>query len=162
MLIKDKNGNFEHRAMTEITISDLDKKLDSILAYAKKIESAKRMDRYVDEGLMRTWSKNRSSIQRSLYLILNAEGKLDVGFQQNHDDIYVIVAQFLLRMAQEWKDGILLAEDIDKEFYDYLDKVDKYEAFNVFFKKNYNIISEMIKEVRTKHKEIESTGKYED
>ena len=51
MLIKDKNGNFKHRGMTEITISDLDKKLDVILAYSKKVESTKRIDRYVDDGL---------------------------------------------------------------------------------------------------------------
>ena len=162
MLIKDKNGNFKHRGMTEITISDLDKKLDVILAYSKKVESTKRIDRYVDEGLMRTWSKTRSSIQMTLDLILNTKGKLHVGIQQNHDDIYEIVAKFLLRMAQEWKSGVLLIGDINREFYDYLDKIDKYEKFNVLFSRNYNIVHEMIEEVRTKHKEIESTGKYED
>ena len=159
MLIKVKNGNFEHKEMTEVTISDLDKKLDSILAYNKKVESAKRMDRYVDEGLTRTYNKSKSSIQLSLNAILNSTGKLNVGLQQNHDDIYEIIAQFLFRMAQEWKDGVLLVEDIDREFYYYLDKIDKYEKFNVFFNKYYNIINEMIEEVRTKHKEIKSTSK---
>ena len=154
MLIKDKNGNIDYREMTEIIMFDLDKKLDTILTYCKKVESSKRIDRYVDERLTRGRTTNLTTLQ-------NTSNVLPLGGKTSNN-VKIMLIKFLLRMAQEWKCGVLLIDDIHREFYDYLDKIDKYEDFHTSFNKNHKSISEMIEAVHNKHKEIESIDKSED
>ena len=61
MLIKDKNRiRIWIKTMAELytRIDIIEKKIDDISIYNKKVESAKRMDRYVDEGLTRGRTTN--------------------------------------------------------------------------------------------------------
>ena len=157
MLIKDKNSvwidtNLDDKTMAELytRIDIIEKKIDDISIYNKKVESAKRMDRYVDEGLTRGRTTNLTTLQ-TVSAILLLDGKIT-------DKLEIMLTKFLSRMAQEWKGGVLLINDIHREFYDYLDKIDKNENFHTFFNENHKSISEMIKAVRQKHKKIESTN----
>ena len=120
------------------------------------------MDRYVGEGAIRQSNDANTTIRRWLYALLHNTDKIQTSMLSNHDDIYDIIGKFLSRMTQEWKGGVLLVEDIHREFYEYLNKIDKYENFHVYFNKNHKSISEMINAVRSKHNEIESIDKSED